>query len=633
MKKENKLREFALSVIEGSLINKEVNAMMDSLSISKKEIVEGYLFYSLDVMAYSNEVYENLGTRFAMYIQTLLPGSWHIKRQNVVFNMINKIKPKSIVDMGFGIPGKYIKDYVLKNDVDLLLVDFYDSAFDFSEKLLDIWDSKWKENISFKNLDMNQEKYIDDYDCFLFMDSIEHVNNPSRYLKRTVKKSRPGSKFIFSIPIGPMIPSHKIGWKDKEEAVNWLEECGLKIDSEEKVYPNKKVDIFAAELSEEIYDLIITCSKKNNVKNLPLLDDLSALYSGDSLENTLLIVCQHILISNFVLLDYLIKFGINPKDIFLIGKSYSTSSRTMKDYKRLGINVDEKSLAFDSHKSFDQQFSKYVKGFLKNICKKDLSKYEKIIILDDGGQLLIHANEFFGGDERVVGVEQTSSGYSRVNKLDLNFPIINVATSEAKLNYETPMIVEAISKEIHKRLRQIDVNIKNILIIGNGPIGKGIAEDLRKDFSVCIYDKMKKRSEISKKEFEIKITECDLIIGCSGEKVILESFYHLLKKKVILVSASSSDREFESHKIRKNHAKTSNTHKDFYTNEIILLNGGFPLNFDGHKTSVPLEDIQLTLSLMFAAVIQAIQTPHIRKIVELNSKIQDFIINKFEELS
>ena len=67
----------------------------------------------------------------------------------------------------------------------------------------------------------------------------------------------------------------------------------------------------------------------------------------------------------------------------------------MEDYRKLGINVDQKSLDFDSHKSFDRQFSKDVKNFLKNLCRKDLSKYEKIIILDDGGQLLIHANKFF----------------------------------------------------------------------------------------------------------------------------------------------------------------------------------------------------------------------------------------------
>jgi len=632
MEKEEKLRKLALSALEGSSSNKEICSMLGSLGVSKQEVLDGYLLYNLDVTVYSNEVYEHLGTRFAMYLQNLLSGSWHIRRQKVVLDMVEQIKPNSIADMGFGVPGRYIKDYVLENKISLSLVDFYDSAFDFAEKLLHIWNPKWKENISFRKLDMNNQTHVGDFDCYLFMDSIEHINDPAKYLNRTVKKSPPGSKFIFSIPIGPMIPSHTIEWKTEEEAIRWLTHCGLVVDRKEKIYPNPKVDLFATETTEEFYDLVVSCRKKYEVTNLPLLDEVKNLYLGDNLENTLLIVCQHILMSNLILLDYLIKLGIKPGNVFLIGKSYSTCPRTMKDYRRLGVNVDEKSLAFDSHVSFDEQFSKYIKKFLKDISNRGISKYDKVLILDDGGQLLLQANKIFKGDKRVVGIEQTSSGYNKISKLKLNFPVINVATSRAKLDYETPIIVEAISKEIFKRLRQKDKFIETILVIGNGPIGKGLADDFRKDYKVYVYDKQKEKTCISDKEFLIMLTGCDMIIGCSGEIGISESFYPLLKKEVILVSASSSDREFESHKIRRKHAKTSNTHKDFHTEEVILLNGGFPLNFDGHKLSVPLEEIQLTEALMFAGAIQAIQAPYKKEIIDLDSGAQKMIIEKFESL-
>ena len=51
-----------------------------------------------------------------------------------------------------------------------------------------------------------------------------------------------------------------------------------------------------------------------------------------------------------------------------------------------------------------------------------------------------------------------------------------------------------------------------------------------------------------------------------------------------MVSASSSDREFESHKIRINLDKTSNPHKDYHVNKIFLLNSG--LNFYLYKASL-----------------------------------------------
>jgi hypothetical protein len=80
------------------------------------------------------------------------------------------------------------------------------------------------------------------------------------------------------------------------------------------------------------------------------------------------------------------------------------------------------------------------------------------------------------------------------------------------------------------------------------------------------------------------------------------------------------------------HSKTTNTHKDFHGENIVLLNGGFPINFDGHKLSIPLEDIQLTEALMFAGAIQAIRGLG-EGIVDLDLGVQDFIIREFESLS
>jgi S-adenosylhomocysteine hydrolase len=372
---------------------------------------------------------------------------------------------------------------------------------------------------------------------------------------------------------------------------------------------------------------------KNNQKyvrkRLQLLESLRDIYEAKTFQNTLLLVCHHVLESNLILLDYIVNAGINPQNVFVIGKSYSTSPKIIKQYEDLGVKVDENSLAFDSHMSFDEQFKKYVRTFLYHLDKDKIKKYDKILIMDDGGELLSQVNEFFKNDKRVVGVEQTASGYHRLSRLDLNFPIISVATSKAKLEHESPMIAEEVVKKLYKRINQMDKKVKKVLVIGNGPIGSNIATLLREDYEVVVYDKVAERTELSEVEFNKILPECDIIIGCSGQASIIETHYPYLKKDVLLVSASSSDREFESHKIRKIHEKTSNTHKDFYTGKVVLMNGGFPLNFDGDKLSVPLEKIQLTEALMFAAAIQAVQGYHNNGLLELNSKVQEKLIKNF----
>lgn len=367
-------------------------------------------------------------------------------------------------------------------------------------------------------------------------------------------------------------------------------------------------------------------------KNLALLDSVKNNIISEEFNNTLIIACHHILENNLFLMDYLIRLGIKPENVFLMGKSYSTSKQLIKAYSSLGIKVHDNSMAFDSHVSFDEQFSNYIRNFLEDIKKNDLSKYRKILILDDGGELLTQANEYFKEDTRVIGVEQTSSGYQKIKRLNLNFPIINVATSRAKLEYESPMIAEAIIKELYKRFSQMDKKLRNILIMGNGPIGASIAKALKEEYEVFIYDSDKKRTMISDGTLEKILPICDVIIGCSGKNSIAESKHPYLKKGVILVSASSSDREFESHKIRKKHERTSNTHKDFCTEDVVLLNGGFPLNFDGYKSNVPLEDIQLTSALMLSAAIQAITHSYEKQIIDLNNPAQELIIDRFKEL-
>ena len=172
--KEEKLREFALSVFENPAHKEEIEYLLKSLSFSKEDIIKSYINYDLDINKYGNEIYESLEMRFVLYIHNLLEGSWHQERQQTIIDFLKKINSKNIIDLGFGVPMKYVREIILKNkSKKLTIVDLYESAFDFSKVLLNYLDSSWENQISFKKIDMNTHEYPGDFDCYIFQDSIE----------------------------------------------------------------------------------------------------------------------------------------------------------------------------------------------------------------------------------------------------------------------------------------------------------------------------------------------------------------------------------------------------------------------------------------------------------------------------
>ena len=117
-----------------------------------------------------------------------------------------------------------------------------------------------------------------------------------------------------------------------------------------------------------------------------------------------------------------------------------------------------------------------------------------------------------------------------------------------------------------------------------------------------------------------------MIIGCTGKEILDVSFYKYLKKNCILISASSSDREFSAVNLRKMAEKAGNCHDNILTNGIILLNCGFPINFDGKRDSAKPEDIQITLALLFASVCLARTRKFTKGLVDFDEKIQKEIV-------
>jgi hypothetical protein len=366
---------------------------------------------------------------------------------------------------------------------------------------------------------------------------------------------------------------------------------------------------------------------------LPLLDYTSALFKNTDFDNVLLIAVQHILDSNYSMFEYLFDMGLKPQNTFLLGKCYSTNKETIAKFRKKGVSVSEGSLKFDSHLPYDSQFELIVKDFLKHIQEKvNFNDYEKILLVDDGGYLVNFGNSFFKSFTNIVAIEQTSSGYNKLKNERIHFPVINVARSNAKLVYESPFIADLIVKKLSSKLKELQLNPKSCLIIGAGSIGKELFNLLKNKFETHIYDVQQHISDFGKTELANIISDFDLVIGASGEEITKDKIYSKLKKGAILVSASSSDREFNAVNLRKFAPKIKDCHKEIFVNDIWLLNCGFPLNFDGNKNSASPEKIQLTRALMFSAMCLAMEKEYQKDFIELEPKYQKLIVEKFNKI-
>ncbi|MDP3875058.1 MAG: hypothetical protein Q8Q22_00865 [bacterium] len=259
--KKRKLIKFAKSVLADPEHREELKQLLNQLSLTKDIAIQTYVNYDLNIFAYKNEIYESLPIRFVLYMHNILRGSWHIERQQLLFDLVKKHSPKTLADIGFGIPGKYVKEYILKEKCKTTLLDCFPSALQFAKELLTLWDTNWNKIIELREYNMDTLKSLGQYDGYIFWDSIEHTENPTNYLRMVIETSLANSTFFFSIPIGPPVPVHFMSWASEEIAEKWLNDNGLRIISRRTVRPNPKVDLFAESFHEPFYNLIVDCKK------------------------------------------------------------------------------------------------------------------------------------------------------------------------------------------------------------------------------------------------------------------------------------------------------------------------------------------------------------------------------------
>lgn len=242
-------------------------SLLNMFKVSVTDFKTEFLLYNLgnEIGGYENANYQKITSRLVLHFHNLIKGSYHIKRQEIITSFLKKARPNIFCDVGFGVPAPYLLSYMSENpNTQAILVDEYASAKEFSVSLVSSLDPKLLERMTFISKGMNSGEFAGEIDTYLHLDSIEHTKDPTEYLKRIVSSAKPGSNFIFSLPICSMKGMenfHFIEWLTEIDARIWLESAGLKIVIEDQVFPNPKVDYFAELIEGRYHNYLVLAQK------------------------------------------------------------------------------------------------------------------------------------------------------------------------------------------------------------------------------------------------------------------------------------------------------------------------------------------------------------------------------------
>lgn len=341
------------------------------------------------------------------------------------------------------------------------------------------------------------------------------------------------------------------------------------------------------------------------ITNLPLLDWVASHTTKHRLAKTLIIAHTHLLPNNFPLfrhLSHLVDFG----HMFVVEKPYSTAQSTLHECIRSGIEVIPVQIApglpyeFAAQKSIAILWQKVIETLKKEAI-------EKILILDDGGDiwLSIPWNDLRG--VHIAGAEQTQRGITRITNTSAQIPpVVSVASSGIKKIVEPVFISASIVNQL------VSANIitkeQRIGIIGLGSIGNAIFTALiSSGYTVETYDSAR-RDVSTKSSLDTLINDCDVIVGTTGTDALKGIAFERIHGIKTLVSASSADVEFSS-LLRLSSGTTSpfNTINITVHDTCIMnvLNGGYPINFHRKGNATPDDDIVLTRCLLYIGLMQA----------------------------
>lgn len=356
---------------------------------------------------------------------------------------------------------------------------------------------------------------------------------------------------------------------------------------------------------------------RRGVPELPALKFLASnLQSPRCFDGLAILFVQHLLSDFLALFGAFLEGGLKPERSFVIGIPYSTKRHVVEHLRDLGVVVEAPT---------EYPFEPIVRVVLARCLALCQQQNLKLLVVEDGGYVspLLESDPVFSMSpvECVGVVEQTRNGiwlYEAAVGSSPRVPLVAVAESQLKSEWESPLIGRAVVSNIERLLNVTDRSLqgKRVLLLGCGDIGREILKELgRFDCDVTISEPKPERwpqptqhvRAVTPEAMVAEIQSCDVIIGASGEVPFnTDQHFAALRHGAVLVNASSKLREFDAQKLKKFTDHTTlipgvgREHHLLGNKGILFLANGFPVNFF-ETESVPGESIQPILGLLLMA--------------------------------
>jgi hypothetical protein len=438
--------------------------------------------------------------------------------------------------------------------------------------------------------------------------------------------------------IGLFETAHFLHFNSKKRLGNWtlIAEGDTKI-----VFFGRDVFDHSRVVSKKTLEHYLTQLSKGDstpkpLTELPLLDQYAHLTNLSLKEDVLVIVHTHILESSYPLFRHLAAV-VGYQNMFLMEKPYSTIPSMASKVVEMGAELVRVSMKKGLAYEFSVQDSTRIL-WNKVILHTKKVAISKIIIIDDGADIIsnIPWNELPGID--IIGVEQTTRGIVRLREgYGIYPPVISVAGSALKKEIESGFIAKAIAKEAKTLIEK--TGKKRVGIVGTGNVGKLIIEEIEKaKFQASYYDFSRFNVMGSSRKGNVTsvseiIEKNDVIIGATGKDFLRGVILDKSRGEKYFLSASSADVEFYSMLNRAGFPSDNFETINFQPHSKLTLkivNGGYPINFNRKKEIEMAEDMQLTRTLLFAGFVEALNIPKKEKkavIYKLDADAQREILN------
>jgi hypothetical protein len=336
-------------------------------------------------------------------------------------------------------------------------------------------------------------------------------------------------------------------------------------------------------------------------------------------DDTALVAVQHMLNQTVDLFQTMGAMGLNPKNIFALGKVYSNNSEIIETLRAMGVTVIDSVMPppGEFHRCFDEDTIRLWQVASEQLARR---RIKRVLVLDDGGVCITNVPTDVLQRYSLCGVEQTSRGMFLFEEKPPPFAVMSWARAAVKLEIGGPVFSQCFIDRLKTQfLGGRPLQGEQLGVIGMGSIGRAIANLATRQGNEVFYCDpnidLPLNNRVTKLDtIEELMARCDYVVGCSGRDPFKDIWPLKHKTGINLISASSGDQEFgpiiEDLK-QKPHFKVASDSWDIISEDgpsgpIRIAYLGYPYTFVSRDVeAAPTHIVQFDTGGLLAALIQA----------------------------